>query len=50
MPTGLRVENSEEVEYFPEDEGFIKLLTEAATKKILIVKAPAAAKTTVKCK
>jgi hypothetical protein len=50
MTTGPRAQNSEEIEYFPEDEGFIKLLTEADTKKILNVKAPVAAKTTVKCK
>jgi hypothetical protein len=50
MTTGPRAQNSEEIEYFPEDEGFIKLLTEAATKKIINVKAPVAAKTTVKCK
>lgn len=47
---GVRAQDSEEIEYFPEDEGFIKLLTEASTKKIIKAKAPVATKTTVKCK
>lgn len=48
MTKGVRAQDSEEIEYFPEDEGFMKLLTEAATKNML-VKGPGVAKSTVKC-
>lgn len=49
MTQVVRPQDSEETEYFPEDEGFIKLITEAATQKSIKVKAPAAAKT-MNCK
>lgn len=51
MTKVVKSQDSEEMEYFPEDEGFIKLITEAATQKNIKVKAPAVAvaKTLRKC-